>query len=82
MGIPPPVEEATIVNRLLVYGLPVVLAVLVAGLYGVVHNQLNYTVSPKYFTKFKCSRLGSVLGVVVGWTFQLAVRFRTKAQAH
>ena len=41
MGIPPPVEEATIVNRLLVYGLPVVLAVLVAGLYGAVYNQTS-----------------------------------------
>src|SRR5713226_9438669 len=60
MGMPPPVEEATVLKRLLVYGLLVVLAVLVAGLYGVVHNQISYTVSPEYFTKFKFRQFGLV----------------------
>jgi hypothetical protein len=58
--MPPPVEEATIVKTLLVYVLLVVLAVLVAGLYGVVHNQISYTVSPEYFTKFKFRQFGLV----------------------
>jgi len=40
-------------KKLLVYVLIVVLAVFVAGLYGVVHNQISYTVAPEYFTRFK-----------------------------
>jgi len=47
-------------KRLIVYGLLVVLAVLVAGFYGVVHNQISYTVSPEYFTKFKFRQFGFV----------------------
>src|SRR5713226_8829047 len=60
MGMPPPVEEATVLKRLLVYSLLVVLAVLVAGLYGIIHNQISYTVSPEYFTKFKFRQFGFV----------------------
>ena len=41
MGMPPPVEEATIVKTLLVYAPHVVLAALVAGLYGAVYNQTS-----------------------------------------
>lgn len=40
-------------KKLLVYLLIVVLSVFAAGLYGVVHNQISYTVSEEYFTKFK-----------------------------
>ena len=40
-------------KKLLVYVLIVVLAVFLASLYGVVHNQVSYTVAPEYFTKFK-----------------------------
>jgi hypothetical protein len=40
-------------KKLLVYGFIVALSVFIAGLYGVVHNQISYTVSPEYFTKFK-----------------------------
>jgi hypothetical protein len=29
------------------------IALVVAGLYGIVHNQISYTVSPEYFTAFK-----------------------------
>lgn len=39
--------------KLIVFGLFVALAVVIAGLYGMVHNQISYTVSPEYFTKFK-----------------------------
>jgi hypothetical protein len=45
-------------KKLLVYMLIVVLAVFVAGLYGIVHNQISYTVSPEYFTKFKFGQFG------------------------
>ena len=40
-------------KKLLVYVLIVLLAVFAAGLYGIVHNQVSYTVAPEYFTKFK-----------------------------
>ncbi len=46
------------VKKLLVYLLIVVLAVFVAGLYGVAHNQISYTVAPEYFTKFKFRQFG------------------------
>ena len=36
-----------------VYILFVALAILTAGLYGAVHNQISYTISPEYFIKFK-----------------------------
>jgi hypothetical protein len=36
---------------ILLYFVP--LAVAAAGLFGVIHDQLSYTVSPEYFTKFK-----------------------------
>jgi hypothetical protein len=41
------------VNKLGVYVLVVVLAVILAGVYGIAHNQVSYAVSPEYFTKFK-----------------------------
>jgi len=40
-------------KKLGVYVLIVVVAVFVAGLYGIAHNQVSYTVAPEYFTKFK-----------------------------
>ena len=47
-----------LVKKLFVYILIVVLAVFAAGLFGVVHNQVSYTVAPEYFTKFKFRRFG------------------------
>jgi hypothetical protein len=41
-----------------VYVLIVVLGVLTAGLYGILHNQISYTVAPEYFTKFKFIQFG------------------------
>ena len=43
-----------------VYVLIVVLALFVAGVYGIVHNQISYTVAPEYFTKFKFKQFGFV----------------------
>src|SRR5439155_25329691 len=47
-------------NKLLIYVLIIVLAVFIAGLYGVAHNQISYTVAPEYFTKFKFRQFGFV----------------------
>jgi hypothetical protein len=41
-----------------VYILIVVLAVFMAGLYGIAHNQISYSVAPEYFTKFKFRQFG------------------------
>ena len=45
-------------KKLYVFLLIVPLAVAMAGAYGAVHNQISYTVSPEYFTKFKFDRFG------------------------
>lgn len=51
-----------------------IIACLIAGVYGVVHNQISYTVAPEYFTQFKFyqfqidedipERIGAA---IVGW---------------
>jgi hypothetical protein len=40
-------------KKCLIYVLLVFAAILLAGIYGVVHDQITYTVSPEYYTKFK-----------------------------
>jgi hypothetical protein len=42
----------------LVYVFIILLSVLAAALYGIAHNQISYTVSPEYFTKFKFQEFG------------------------
>jgi hypothetical protein len=34
------------------------IACLLSGAYGAIHNQVSYTVSPEYFTKFKFVQFG------------------------
>lgn len=34
------------------------LAPLIAGFYGVLHDQITYTVAPEYYTKFKFGQFG------------------------
>lgn len=45
-------------KKLLAFILLALLALVLAGLYGVIHDQISYTVSPEYFTKFKFSQFG------------------------
>jgi len=66
-------------KKLLVYTLIVLLAMLLAGIYGAVHDQISYTVAPEYFTKFKFRQFGlvnsplpermraSVIGFLASW---------------
>src|SRR5262249_8164029 len=51
-------------KKLFVFMLLLVLAVLVAGAYGVVHNQISYTVSSEYFTKFNFRQFGLLHSVL------------------
>jgi hypothetical protein len=48
------------VKKLLVFILLVFVAVLFAGIYGVIHDQITYTVSPEYYTKFKFHQFGLI----------------------
>jgi hypothetical protein len=41
------------VRKLIVYLSLVFVAIGVAAIYGTIHNQISYTVSPEYFTRFK-----------------------------
>jgi hypothetical protein len=57
----------------------VIIAILMAALYGAIHNQISYTVAPEYFTKFKFVQFGllgsgvaervgaSIVGVLASW---------------
>ena len=45
-------------KKLLVFLFLMIVAVLVAGAYGALHNQISYTVSSEYFTKFKFRQFG------------------------
>ena len=45
-------------KKFAIYLLLVALAIAVAGLYGMIHNQISYTVAPEYFTKFKFRQFG------------------------
>lgn len=50
----------SVIRKFGVFCLIVLLAVLIAGLYGMAHNQISYTVAPEYFTKFKFRQFGFV----------------------
>jgi len=49
-----------ILKKIGVFVIIVILAVFIAGLYGILHNQVSYTVAPEYFTKFKFRQFGFV----------------------
>lgn len=66
-------------KKFLVYVLIIFLALVVAGLYGIIHDQISYTVAPEYFTKFKFIQFGftetpvpervraSIIGFLASW---------------
>ena len=45
-------------NKLLTLIILVAISCLLAGLYGILHDQLTYTISPEYYTKFKFYQFG------------------------
>jgi hypothetical protein len=45
-------------KKFLVFVFLILLAIMVSGIYGMVHDQISYTVSPEYFTKFKFRQFG------------------------
>ncbi len=60
-------------NKALIVILSIPCACLIAGIYGILHNQISYTVSSEYFTHFKFQQFGLIhfydrLGAaLVGW---------------
>lgn len=45
-------------KRFLTLLLIIALAPLIGGMYGIIHDQLTYTISPEYYTKFKFYQFG------------------------
>lgn len=45
-------------SKLVTLLLIIVLAPLIGGIYGILHDQLTYTISPEFYTKFKFYQLG------------------------
>jgi hypothetical protein len=45
-------------KKFFVFAFLVLFAILLSGLYGIIHDQISYTVSPEYFTKFKFQQFG------------------------
>lgn len=47
-----------LVTRLILFAALLILAMAIAGLYGVAHDQLTFTIGPEYFTRFKYVQFG------------------------
>lgn len=45
-------------KRLAAFGALILLALPIAGIFGILHNQVSFTVSSEYFTKFKFQQFG------------------------
>lgn len=68
------------VTRLAVAVLLFAAACVLAGTYGMLHNQVSYTVAPEYFTKFKFDQFRTppalpdrVAAAIVGWRASFGV---------
>jgi hypothetical protein len=47
-------------KKFLVLILIIIIAPLIGGIYGILHDQLTYSISPEYYTKFKFHQFGLV----------------------
>lgn len=61
-------------KKIFVYILFFFVIVVVCGVFGIVHDQISYTVSPEYFTKFKFNQFNTPIALpdrinvsIVGW---------------
>jgi len=41
-----------------IFSSTIFISIILAGLYGIIHDQITYTISPEYFTKFKYQQFG------------------------
>jgi len=76
-------------KKFFVFVFLVLFAILLSGLYGIIHDQISYTVSPEYFTKFKFQQFGldgmtlpnrvqagGTLSIFIASIFQVVVRIK------
>ena len=76
------------ISKVGVFLLLLVISSFIAGIYGAVHDQISYTISPEYFTKFKFDQFGmdkewfggvritvAVVGLLATWWVGLLVGF-------
>lgn len=66
-------------EKLRTYVLMLIFAAIIAGLYGAIHNQISYSLSDEYFTKFKFTQFGiswaqdtprigaAYVGIIASW---------------
>lgn len=47
-------------KKFLTLGFIISIAPLIAGIYGIIHDQITYTISPEYYTKFKFYQFGLI----------------------
>jgi len=47
-----------ITHKLLIFILIILLAILIAGTYGIIHDQITFSISEEYYTKFKFIQFG------------------------
>tara|TARA_Y100000034_G_scaffold111039_1_gene143700 strand:+ start:69 stop:605 length:537 start_codon:yes stop_codon:yes gene_type:complete len=47
-------------KKFLIFILVILIAPFIAGIYGILHDQLTYSISPEYYTKFKFIQFGLV----------------------
>jgi hypothetical protein len=78
-SVPDAHRPGYLMKKFLIYVVIVGLAMFIAGLYGIVHDQISYTVAPEYFTKFKFRQFGftemplpervraSIVGFLASW---------------
>ena len=45
-------------KKLGIFIISIFIAVLLAGIYGMLHDQVTYSISPEYFTVFKFEQFG------------------------
>lgn len=45
-------------RKFAVFSATIFISIVLAGLYGIVHDQITYSISPEYFTKFKYIQFG------------------------
>lgn len=72
-------EEMNFIKKISVFLLLIFIGIIIASIYGIVHNQISYTVSPEYFTRFKFIQFGlldnsiperiraSIVGFLASW---------------
>lgn len=73
-------------KKLAIYALTIIISVIIASVFGFLHNQISFSISNEYFTKFKFEQFGfveygletprltsGIIGVWATWWFGLII---------